>query len=156
MSELDQDNLFDQDPDTSKSSVVTIQIDERLTMLAQLLAMGKSIADTALELQRSEAWVRAHKKDPIVKDIIKSLQSEALESAKTMITHSAIKAAGALNALLDDPNPGIKLAAANSVLDRNGLRPPEKGGMVNVQVNISTEERKQKLAARMERMKADE
>jgi hypothetical protein len=155
MSEFDQNTVFDVDP-TTKAPIVELEIDERKAMLAQFLAMGKSTAEISVQLEVSEAWVRMHKKEPEVKSIVSALQKEALESAKHMVTYSSRKAAETLDQLLSDSNPGIKLAAANSILDRTGIRPPEKGSMVNVQVNISNEEKQQRLQSRLERMKNNE
>lgn len=128
-----------------------ITVDQRFIALAQALAMGFKTRDIAAQLAVSEAWVREHKKDAVVVNMVSELQTEALANAKTILAVSSAQAAQRLTELLDDPKGSVALGAANSILDRNGLKVPDKVEHTNnLFVGVmSTEEIKAKLMSRM-------
>ena len=127
-----------------------ISVDQRFIALAQALAMGFKTVDIAAQLSVSEAWVREHKKDAAVVKMVSDLQSEALANAKTILATSSALAAQRLTELLD-PKGSVALGAANSILDRNGLKSPDKVEHTNnLFVGVmTTEEIKANLKSRM-------
>ena len=128
-----------------------ISLDQRFIALAQALAMGYKTVDIAAQLAVSEAWVREHKKDPDVVKLVSDLQSEALANAKTILTVSSEQAARKLTELLEASKESVALGAANSILDRNGLKVPDKVEHTNnLFVGVmSTEEIKAQLRSRL-------
>lgn len=128
-----------------------ISVDQRFIALAQALAMGFKTVDIAAQLSVSEAWVREHKKDAAVVKMVSDLQAEALANAKTILATSSALAAQRLTELLDDPKGSVALGAANSILDRNGLKSPDKVEHTNnLFVGVmTTEEIKANLKSRM-------
>lgn len=143
--------IFNNDP--VEPRIVELTIDESKAMLAQKAAMGISVKDIAHQLGRSEAWVRQYKKEPEIRAIITELQKEALECAKLTITAGTALAAETMVKLLADPNPGIKLGAARDLLDRLGLKAPDRKQVeANITITADPIERKKQLMERIKRL----
>ena len=135
------------------NEVIVIEMDQAKIQLAQMAALGNSVTVIANTLGRSEAWVRQYKKSNDVKALVMELQREAIESAKLTLTNGAAKAAETICLLMEDSNPGIKLAASRDVLDRLGMKAVERKEITtNVNINADPEERKKLLMERFKRL----
>ncbi len=116
-------------------------VETKLIELAEMLAVGKSTAYIAAALERSPAWVRTHKNDPVVASMRTQIQREALESDKAKIVIGTAEAAETMLSLVKEGPPSIRFAASKDLLDRVGLRAPEKTHTdINVNVNHYTRE----------------
>jgi hypothetical protein len=106
-------------PTSVNERVIDVALDEREIMLAQYAAMGKKVSEIALQLDRSDAWVRGRKKDPRVIKLIGELQSESLEQAKRAITTNTLEAAEKIMSLMRGSlDERVQLAAAKYLLDQ--------------------------------------
>jgi DNA-binding CsgD family transcriptional regulator len=141
---------------TEEPIVVDLEIhglDEKRMKLAELLSLGRSIKEIAVQLNKSPAWVRAHKKDADVIAMVKELQAEALQSAKMCIQSSTIKAALKIEELIDSKDERIALAAATNTLDRVGLKAAEKKEE-NITLTYTHMSKEELTASIMERIQA--
>ena len=134
-----------------------IELDDRLYKLSEYLSMGIPIKDLAERLSRSEAWVRKYRKDPRVVSFVKELQAEALQSAKLCIQNTTIKAALKIEALIDDPDPKIALAASTNTLDRVGLKAAEKKEeTININyAHMTNEEIRESIESRLRALRGE-
>lgn len=137
-----------------------IPMDERKIMLSQKLSLGYKVKEIARDLRVSEAWVREHRKDPGVRSFVKSLQEEAIDSAKHIMGNGTVKAANTILGLMDCGNDGIRLAAARDFLDRMGLNVSKQapsGPTLNISFNnLSIEERKSNILDRLRVIHTDD
>lgn len=93
----------------------------------QLRLQGLTYRDIGARLHRSpktvEAWFG---RDPTFQAAYAALRQEQTAQAREALVRMAMAAAERLGALLDHPNPFIALAAAKDVLDRLGIKAPER------------------------------
>lgn len=134
---------------------LAIPPDQNKLMLAEMLSVGKSTKEIAANLDRSEAWVRKWKKDPGVQGLVMQLHNEAVETAKSIIVSGTQKAASTLVDLMDTGPASIRLAAAKDILDRLGMKAPDKKQIeatVNVTSGLSREERMARIIEKADRL----
>lgn len=128
--------------------------DQTLIELAEMTSLGLTVRDMAQRLNKSEAWVRTHRRDPEVVALSNMLKQEAIETAKTTLISGTAIAAKTLVALASDPgSPGfVRLSAAKDLLDRVGLKTPERK-QVEATVHVNDLPREERLASIKERIR---
>lgn len=134
-------------------SVETTGVDAESLSLAQMVALGKSTADIADSLGHTVNWVRQHKKDDKVQAVVNMLQMECIEQAKSTIINGTTKATEAILQIIESGPPKERLKASQDLLDRIGLRAPEKKEVnQTVTYQVPREERLSQIRARAERL----
>lgn len=134
-------------------SVEPTSIDSERLSLAEMVAIGKSTADIADSLGHTVNWVRQHKKDTDVQAVVQTLQMECVEQAKSVIINGTTKATEAILQIIESGPPKERLKASQDLLDRIGLRAPEKREVSQtVTYHVPREERLSQIMARAERL----
>ena len=92
----------------------------RTVLLAEALARGRTIKQAAKEAGYSER--QAHRKltDPDFVSMVNLARGRLLECSYGRLTSTTVEAVQTLRALLRDESPGVRLAAAKSILDYTG------------------------------------
>lgn len=114
--------------------------------LAQMLALGKPTSYIAEQLNKSPAWVRQHKRDLDVLNLVTLIHREAVEAAKSTIISGTTKAAETIVYLVETAPAPVRLAAAKDILDRIGLKAPDKK-QIETTVTIQEIPKAERLAA---------
>lgn len=92
-----------------------------------LRLQGLSYEAIARELGRSPATVRTwFVKEPLFRDHFSVLQQDYFDHVVQHIASAAQRAVERLVQLLDSPNEQVALAAARDLLDRAGVRVPDR------------------------------
>lgn len=146
--------ILTMEPEQSAEGLA-IPPDQTKLMLAEMLSVGKSTKEIAENLDRSDAWVRKWKKDPGVVAMVNELHGEAVETAKSVIISGTQKAASTIVDLLDTGPASIRLAAAKDILDRLGMKAPDRKQIeatVNVNSGLSREERLARILEKASRL----
>lgn len=136
-------------------SAIELPLDDEKLMLAEMLALGKSTEYISANLSRSAAWVRKWKKDPGVVALVNELHTEAVEGAKATIISGTQKAAATLVELVEQGPSTVRLAAAKDILDRIGMKAPDRKQIeqtVNVTTSMSREDRLARILERANRL----
>ena len=147
-------DILTMEPEQSAEGLA-VPPDQTKLMLAEMLSVGKSTKDIAANLDRSEAWVRRWKKDPGVMSLVAELHSEAVETAKSVLVSGTQKAASTIVDLMDTGPASIRLAAAKDILDRLGMKAPDRKQIeanVNVNSGLSREERMARILEKATRL----
>lgn len=129
--------------------------DQTKLMLAEMLSVGKSTQEIADNLDKSTGWVRKWKKDPGVVSLVNELHMEAVASAKATIVSHTSKAASTIVELMDTGPATVRLAAAKDLLDRVGMKAPDRKQIeqnVTVQEGMSKEARLARILERANRL----
>ena len=148
--------------DTFESLAMTVPVEETKELctldsdrlkLAEMISLGKPTAYIVAALDKTPNWVRQHRKDPDVSAFVQVLQSEAVEQAKSVLVSGTAKAADTIIEIMTDGPPSIRLSAAQDLLNRIGMRAPDKKEISQtVTYQVPREERLSAIRARMERL----
>lgn len=143
------DLILETPPRESLEGTLTNQeklpLDEVMINLAQMLSVGKTTSEIALALDRSVNWVRTHKRDEDVISLVNLLHKEAVESARSVIIGNTEKAASTIVTMMDLGPPSVRLAAAKDLLDRLGMKAPDKK-QIETTVNVNNNTREERIA----------
>jgi DNA-binding CsgD family transcriptional regulator len=132
------------------SDGIELPLNEIELQLAQMISMGKTTDYMAEQLNKSVHWVRTHKKDKRIIGLVNTLHYEAVEVARAKIVSSTGKAAETIVDLIDKGPAPVRLAAAKDVLDRIGLKAPDKK-QIETTVTVNNIPKEERLAAIKER-----
>lgn len=127
-----------------------LPMDETLFNMCQMLSVGKTTTYIAGSLGKSEAWVRQHKKDPVIIAQVNSLHNESVEAARAVLVSGTTRAAETIVELVENGPATIRLAAAKDMLDRIGMRAPDRK-QIETTVRVNNVPREERMAAIMER-----
>jgi len=142
------ESMLDRVPEENVSD--RMAMNETLFSLCQMLALGKPTSYIAESLDKSEAWVRQHKKDSDVVSQVNALHGESVEAARAVIVNGTTKAAETIVELATSGPASIRLAASKDLLDRIGLRAPDKKE-IETTVKVNSVPREDRMAAILER-----
>lgn len=136
-----------------ESAIMELTLDAAEIQVAEMMAVGKTTRDIAQAIGRSVSWVRGKKKDPNIIQMVRTLQMEAVDAARYAIVANTSAAADAIVCLAKNGPPAVQLSAAKDILDRIGMRAPDKKQIeATVNVNISREERLANIKERLSRL----
>lgn len=136
---------------------IDIPLDQIELTLIEMIVAGKTTSNIANELRKSANWVRTRRKDPRIIQMVQNLQMEAVDAAKTTIVQNTYKAAEAIVNLVESGPPAVKLAAAKDILDRIGLKAPDRKQIEATVIvkDMTADERRASIRARLVRLGRD-
>lgn len=128
-------------------------LDNDRLKLAEMISLGKSTAYIAAALEKTPNWVRQHRRDQDVSTFVQTLQMEAVDEAKSVLVSGTAKAANTIVEIMMEGPPSIRLSAAQDLLNRIGMRAPDKKEISQtVTYQVPREERLSAIRSRMERL----
>lgn len=111
---------------TAELNTNKIMSDTNLTKIAYYHIQGFTTREIAEIMGVSDNAIKIAKRSEEFKSIVNSITAEIVNVSRTFLSTAGLKAVKTLVDCLESPNDRVRLQASTEILDRIGLKSPEK------------------------------